>query len=70
MFTKNLATGFVQLVSSNASGIQGDNSSSAWGSAPRAWSPDGSRVLFTSNAQNLAPGDGNGFNSDVFVKTP
>ncbi|HQR80477.1 MAG TPA: hypothetical protein PLT68_09685, partial [Actinomycetota bacterium] len=69
VFTKNLTTGFVQLVSSNASGIQGDNASSAFGSAPWAWSPDGTRILFTSNAQNLAPGDGNAFNQDIFVKT-
>lgn len=69
VFTKNLTTGFVQLVSSNTSGIQGDNASSAFGSAPRAWSPDGSRILFTSNATNLVPNDGNGFNQDVYVKT-
>ncbi len=70
VFTKTLNTGFVQLVSSNANGIQGDSTSSAFGSAPRAWSPDGTRVLFTSNAQNLAPNDGNAFNEDVYVKTP
>jgi Tol biopolymer transport system component len=69
VFTKNLATGFVQLVSSNANGIQGDSASSAFGSAPRAWSPDGTRIVFTSNAQNLAPNDGNAFSEDIYVKT-
>ena len=33
-------------------------------------SPDGTRILFTSNAQNLAPNDGNAFNQDIYVKTP
>ena len=32
------------------------------------YSPDGSQVLFTSNASNLVPGDSNGV-SDVFIKT-
>lgn len=69
VFTKNLTTGFVQLVSSNASGIQGDNSSNVFSSAPRVWSPDGTRIVFMSSAQNLAPGDGNAFNEDIYVKT-
>jgi Tol biopolymer transport system component len=70
IFTKNLTTGFVQLVSSNASGVQGDSASNVFSSAPRVWSPDGTRVVFMSSAQNLAPGDGNAFNEDIFVKTP
>lgn len=70
VFTKNLNTGFVQLVSSNVNGIQGDNSSNVFSSAPRVWSPDGTRIVFMSSAQNLAPGDGNAFNEDIFVKTP
>lgn len=70
IFTKNLNTGFVQLVSSNASGVQGDNASNVFSTAPRVWSPDGTRVVFMSSAENLAPGDGNAFNEDIFVKTP
>lgn len=59
-----------RLVSSNVNGIQGDNASNVFSSAPRVWSPDGTRVVFMSSAQNLAPGDGNAFNEDIFVKTP
>ncbi|MBK6762458.1 MAG: PD40 domain-containing protein [Micrococcales bacterium] len=70
IFTKNLTTGFVQLVSSNTSGVQGDNASSVFSSAPRVWSPDGTRIVFVSSAQNLAPGDNNAFSEDIFVKTP
>ncbi len=69
VFTKNLNTGFVQLVSSNANGVQGDADSDVFSTAPRIWSPDGTRVLFTSRAQNLVPNDGNAFNQDIYVKT-
>ncbi|MCU0296629.1 MAG: hypothetical protein MUD05_11330, partial [Candidatus Nanopelagicales bacterium] len=70
IFTKNLATGFTQLVSSNANGVQGESASNVFSSAPRVWSPDGTRIVFMSSAQNLAPGDGNAFQEDIFVKTP
>ncbi|MEZ5115924.1 MAG: hypothetical protein R2737_06620 [Candidatus Nanopelagicales bacterium] len=68
VFVKDLKTGRVQLVSSNASGVQGESNSSTYESAPGIWSPDATRVLFTSNARNLAPGDGNEYGEDIFVK--
>jgi Tol biopolymer transport system component len=69
VFVKDLSTGFVQLVSSTAAGLQGDNWSSTFSIAPGAWSKDGTRVLFTSSSQNLSATDGNAFAEDLFVKT-
>ena len=69
VFVKNLSTGFVQLVSSTASGLQGDNWSSVFTVSPGVWSKDGTRVLFTSSSQNLSPTDGNAFAEDLFAKT-
>lgn len=69
VFTKSLSNGFVQLISSNASGAQGENWSSLVNTSPRAWSPDSTRVVFTSRSTNLAPNDNNSFQEDIFVKT-
>ena len=69
VFVKNLSTGFVQLVSSTASGLQGDSWSSVFTVSPGVWSKDGTRVLFTSSSQNLSPSDGNAFAEDLFAKT-
>jgi Tol biopolymer transport system component len=68
VYTKDLTTGFVQLVSSTSGGIQGDNRSNTFSIAPGAWSRDGSRVIFLSSSQNLSASDGNGFAEDLFVK--
>ncbi len=62
IFVKDLATGAVTRVSTNASGAQGDGFS---GNA--AFSPDGTKVVFKSSSGNLVAGDTNG-NYDIFVK--
>lgn len=51
IFVKDLVTGVVVRVSVNASGTEGNGESYL----PR-FSPDGSKVLFSSDASNLAPG--------------
>ncbi len=62
VFLKDLSSGQVRLVSSNANGVQGDDSSSN-----AVFSPDGTLVAFVSFADNLLAGDNNGA-SDIFVK--
>ena len=63
LFVKALSSGAVQRVSTDATGAQA-NAVSLGGS----WSPDGTRILFYSSADNLVAGDTNG-RTDVFVKT-
>jgi Tol biopolymer transport system component len=48
---KDLRTGAVALVSSTEGGRPGNADSGA-----PAWSPDGTRIAFSSSASNLAPG--------------
>jgi VCBS repeat-containing protein len=62
VFVKDLETGKVTLVSSSSSGTPGN-----YYSAPVEFSPDGTKVLFSSSASNLVEGDLNGI-SDAFVK--
>ena len=62
---KDLSTGTVQLVSTDATGTQADCSSSP--SAP-IWSPDSTQIAFTSVGCGLVAGDTND-SADVFVKT-
>lgn len=62
IFVKDLATGAVTLISSNAAGQQGNGASSA-----PVFSSDGTRVAFVSAASNLVDGDTNGV-ADIFVK--
>jgi Tol biopolymer transport system component len=54
VFVKNLTTGVVTRVSTGAGGEQGNA-----GSTDASFSPDGTKVLFTSNATNLVAGDTN-----------
>ncbi len=63
IFVKNLATGAIKLVSTDAAGVQGND-----GSYEPVFSPDGTKVAFYSSASNLAGHDGNGV-PDIFVKT-
>ncbi|HEX3325384.1 MAG TPA: hypothetical protein VHV50_00160 [Actinomycetota bacterium] len=65
VFIHNLRTGETRLVSVNGSGDQASGASSLtdWG---RTISPHGHRVVFSSVATNLVPGDHNGW-QDVFV---
>lgn len=68
LFVVDLATGSVQRVSTSSEGRQGNGSiETAW-LDPAAWSPDGTRIAFVSNASNLVPGDTNR-RADIFVKT-
>jgi len=62
LFVKNLATGEARLVTVGAGGAQANGES-----YDPVFSPDGTKVLFYSNASNLVEGDTNG-NSDVFLK--
>ncbi|MFG1222317.1 TolB family protein [Xanthobacter wiegelii] len=62
IFIKDLNSGAVTLVSTDAAAIQGNSSSYT-----PVFSPDGTKVAFTSVATNLVPGDTNGI-VDVFVK--
>ena len=62
VFVKDLATGAVTLVSTNAAGIAGNADSFM-----ATLSPDGTRVVFESLATNLTGFDGNGAR-DVFIK--
>ena len=67
IWVKDLVTGQTSLVSTNAAGVIGDNNSLATDYRV-AWSPDGSKIAFTSSATNLVAGDTNGL-ADLFVKT-
>lgn len=62
VFVKNLTTGAIQLVSTSADGIQGNNSCSMC-----MISDDGRYVAFVSDSDNLVAGDTNN-KSDVFIK--
>lgn len=62
VFVKNLKTGAVTRVSTDGRGRQANNASGSG-----TWSPDGSKVMFESRADNLVPGDTNR-SVDVFVK--
>lgn len=63
VFVKDLATGESILVSRSAAGIIGNNDS-----LNGRLSPDGTRVLFESQATNLVGADTNG-SGDLFLKT-
>lgn len=62
VFVKDLRAGTVERISVTAEGVQGNS----WSEGPQ-FSPDGTRILFVSNASNFVPGDTNGVH-DVFVK--
>jgi len=62
VFVKNLSTGAVTRVSTNAAGEEADGYSSG-----AVFSPDGARVFFVSTATNLVAGDTNNA-ADIFVK--
>ena len=61
VFVKDLVTGSVTRVSTDATGLQGNGHSSG-----PSFSPDGQKILFDSIANNLVPNDP--FWTDVFLK--
>jgi Tol biopolymer transport system component len=63
VFIKTLATGAIERISNAGGGTQGNGNS--WG---QAFSPDGTKVAFASDASNLVAGDTNNAR-DIFVKT-
>jgi Tol biopolymer transport system component len=65
LFIRDLNTGAITLVSTSATGVQGN---AGVGNALPSFSPDGTRIAFSSTATNLVAGDGNGF-GDIFIKT-
>ena len=62
IFVKDLASGIATRVSTGAGGAQAN-----YGSYEPVFSPDGTKVAFTSFASNLVPGDSNN-TRDIFVK--
>lgn len=63
LFVKDLITGVVTRVNTTAGGLQATGGTSSGAS----FSPDGTKVLFSSSATNLVSGDTNG-QQDVFLK--
>jgi len=63
IFVKDLTTGVITLVSTNAAGVQGNSDDAL----PYTFSPDGTKIAFASLSSNLVPGDTNN-RVDVFVK--
>ena len=63
VFLLDRSTGTVQLVSLSSTGAQANNSSGG-----PAVSPDGRFVAFTSNADNLVPGEPQDSASDVYLR--
>jgi len=62
LFIKDLNTGEMTRVSTNAAGEQGNSDTTVF-----AFSHDGTKIAFASYATNLVPGDTNG-RQDLFVK--
>ncbi|MCP3368277.1 VCBS domain-containing protein [Bradyrhizobium cajani] len=62
VYVKDLTTGAVTVVSTNASGTR----AGGYSEAP-VFSPDGTKLVFVSSGSNLVPGDTNGY-EDIFVK--
>ena len=63
IFVKDLNTGAMALVSSDAAGHEGNS-----GSQNGVFSPDGGRIAFESAATNLTSVDANGFADDIFIR--
>jgi Tol biopolymer transport system component len=63
IFVKTLAGGAIQRVSTNAGGVAANDDC-----YDPVFSPDGTRIAFSSDASNLVPGDTNK-TFDIFVKT-
>ncbi len=62
LFVKDLTTGALTLVTASATGEEADRSNDRG-----FFSPDGTKVLFATTADNLVSGDGN-FDWDIFIK--
>lgn len=64
VYIRDLVAGTTTLVSVNAAGTDSGNA----GSAQAKFSPDGTKVVFSSNASNLGPLDGSAGLNDVYVR--
>lgn len=64
IFRKDLEGGVLDLVSANAEGVAGNDTSVG----AYDMTPDGRYVVFSSQASNLVPDDINGHTADVFVR--
>jgi len=62
LYVQDLASGVITQVSTNGVGVTGEDES-----RNPVFSPDGAKVLFESDADNLVAGDTNGY-GDIFLK--
>ncbi|HEY6814075.1 MAG TPA: ELWxxDGT repeat protein, partial [Croceibacterium sp.] len=62
VFVLTIATGEIERVSTDSAGAESNG-----GATEAVWSPDGTSIAFSSDADNLVAGDTNG-SEDVFVK--
>jgi Tol biopolymer transport system component len=67
IFVKTLANGQITRISTNAAGNQAVAPADG-GSFGARWSPDGARIMFTSDSTNLVPADTND-TEEIFIKT-
>ncbi len=67
VYVRDRTAGTTRIVSESSTGVVGNGRSPDVRDAPIRISGDGRRIAFTSDASNLAPGDGNG-TVDLFVR--
>ena len=65
VYAKDLLSGEITLVSANAAGVPAVEE--AFSALP-TWSPDGTKIAFTSDASNMDPGNTN-VGHHIFIKT-
>lgn len=70
IYVRTLASNTIDVVSTDSQGTLGNSSSTLWGvlGSTGGWLPDGSGMVFLSNATNLANSDNNAFSRSVFLK--
>jgi Tol biopolymer transport system component len=70
IYVRTLASNTLDIVSTDGQGTLGNSASTLWGvlGSTGGWLPDGSGMVFMSNATNLADNDNNAFNRSVFLK--
>lgn len=70
VFVRDLSMGETRLVDRTAAGVQADGAAGGAGGNLLAVSPDGTGILFASQADELAPGDDNGVDDLFLVANP